>query len=245
MGNKTWKNIEQSNAFRKIKLKLRQYVGIEPKFKKDIDIPTVHYSGWNVVPSLLNEKSIVYSIGICDDIDFEKNIISLHQTSVFAFDPTPYSIDWIKRQELPEGFNFYPWAASETDGTYFLYPRINKRGEKSSVMFTFHEEEDLRRDGVEVEAYSLNSMVRKLGHTSVDVLKMDVEGAEYGVLDSMLKSKLRPKMLLIEFHHRFKGLGKEKTCNAVTDLRNNGYLIADISETGREFCFIKKSEIKI
>lgn len=243
MSSKTWKKIEKSDAFRKTKLKIRQSLGKEPHLKKDVDINTAHYLGWDIASDVIHQQDIVYSLGISDDIGFEKAIIEKFDVTVFAFDPTPYSVNWIGEQTLPRNFNFYPWAAAGTDGEYFLYPRINKKGEKSNTMFTFHQQEELRSDGVKVEAFSINSMVDKLNTQKIDILKMDIEGAEYDVIDNMLGSALRPKMLLIEFHHRFKGIGKQKTYNSIEKLRQNDYLIASISVTGREFCFVNKSAL--
>jgi len=105
-------------------------------------------------------------------------------------------------------------------------------------MYTFHQQGGEENQGVKVRALSLSSMLSELGHKRIDVLKMDIEGAEYEVVNCLLKSEIRPKMLLIEFHHRFKGIGKEKTISAVSGLREVGYLLASISSTGREFCFI-------
>jgi len=242
LGSKTWKKIEQSNIFRKTKLKIRQSLGKEPYLKKDIDINTVNYSGWNISPDLIHQQDIIYSLGICDDIGFEKTIIEKFNVTVFAFDPTPYSVNWIGEQTLPENFNFYPWAAAGTDGNFFLYPRISNKGERSRTMFTFHQQEESRSDGVKVEAFSVPSMADKL-NTRIDILKMDIEGAEYDVIDNLIDSALRPKMLLIEFHHRFKGIGKQKTYSSIEKLRQNDYLIASISVTGREFCLINKSAL--
>jgi len=238
MAIKAWKKLEQSNGFRKLKLKFKQVSGKEPKFQTDIKMSVEDYSGWSVVPELISENDIMYSIGICDDIDFDLEMIRKKQLKVFAFDPTPYSVNWISQQSLPPEFNFSPWAVSDKDGTFFFYPRIKKDGQKSEVMYTFHKQEMERDDGVSVEALTIESMTQKLGHKSVDILKMDIEGAEYDVIDNMLGSALRPKMLLIEFHHRFKGIGKEKTIQAVQALQKEGYLIVDISVTGREMTFV-------
>lgn len=242
MGSKRWKKIEQSDVFRKLKLSLKQIMGKEPKIKLDINLPQEEYFGWQVVPELLRENDIVYSIGICDDIGFETKAIECNDVNIFAFDPTPYSVDWIKSQKLPSSFHFYPWAASASDGNFFLYPRQNKKGKKSKVMYTFHQE-SAANDGVKVQALTIESMMKKLNHDTLDVLKMDIEGAEYDVIDNLMLSSVRPRMLLIEFHHRFKGIGKDKTINTVKLLRENNYLVSSVSATGREMCFVLKTSV--
>ncbi len=243
MGSKVWKKFEQSDGFRRLKLKFKRIVGKEPDLKIDIQLNTQNYPGWTLVPELISENDVVYSIGICDDIAFDLEIIEQKKVKLFAFDPTPYSVDWINKQALPSGFQFFPWAASDKDGTFFFYPRIKKSGKTSETMYTFHKQEEQRDDGISVDAFTLESMAKQLGHQKIDVLKMDIEGAEYDVLENMLNSPIRPKLLLIEFHHRFKGIGKDKTVNTVNSLRKEGYLIADISATGREICFVHKNAI--
>lgn len=230
----------RSDDFRKLKLKFRQFIGTEPKFHKDVNMPTHNFSGWNLVSDLVNENDIVYSIGICDDIGFDLSIIKNKRVQLFAFDPTPYSINWVNNQKLPDGFHFFPWAASGKDGKFFLYPRVDKKGKKSEIMYTFHTQEENRSDGVIVEAYTVESMMKKLGHTKIDLLKIDIEGAEYELLNTLLDSSLRPKQLLVEFHHRFKGIGKQKTIDIVNRLKKEGYLITHISITGRELSFMHK-----
>ena len=241
MGSKVWKEIEQSDGFRRLKLKFKRVVGKEPNLKIDIQLTTQKYPGWTVVPDLINENDIVYSIGICDDIAFDLEVIDQKNVQLFAFDPTPYSVDWINKQTLPSEFQFFPWAVSDKDGTFFFYPRVKKSGKTSDIMYTFHKQEERRDDGISVDALTLESITKKLGHQKIDVLKMDIEGAEYDVLENMLCSPIRPKLLLIEFHHRFKGIGKNKTIKMVNSLRKEGYLVVDISATGREICFVHKS----
>ena len=47
-----------------------------------------------------------------------------------------------------------------------------------------------------------------------------------------------PKQVLVEFHHRFPGVGKQRTAQAIADLRKLGYRVFGISETGREVSFV-------
>lgn len=196
-----------------------------------------------MVPELLHDNDIVYSVGICNDIAFELGIMQQKDIQVFAFDPTPYSIQWISQQTLPARFNFFPWAAAGTDGTFFLYPLTNKRGKISEEMYTIHNQEEQRNDGISVEAFTIESMAKRLGHEKIDLLKIDIEGAEYDVFDSLLNSSLRPKQILVEFHHRFKDIDKDKTVKAINSLHDNGYLIASISAAGREICFVYKNAL--
>jgi len=78
----------------------------------------------------------------------------------------------------------------------------------------------------------------KLQHERVDLLKMDVEGAEYDILEGLQNATHLPQQLLVEFHHRFPGIGKQRTAASIRILSDLGYRIFDVSETGREVGFV-------
>ena len=69
---------------------------------------------------------------------------------------------------------------------------------------------------------------------------MDIEGAEYEVLEGLLNSPVLPTQLLVEFHHRFVEDGLAKTYDIIRRLRDAGYRIFAISEIGREISFLKE-----
>jgi FkbM family methyltransferase len=159
---------------------------------------------------------------------------------VFAFDPTPSSIDMLDSSTLPDQFHFHPWAVTATDGSLKFYPRLKKDGTKSDVMFTMIPEEETIDDVIEVPAFSLSSITTKLAHNRIDVLKMDIEGAEYEVLEGLLESPILPAQLLVEFHHRFVENDLERTYDIIDRLREAGYRIFAISEIGREVSFLRQ-----
>ena len=94
-------------------------------------------------------------------------------------------------------------------------------------------------DAINVPAYCLSSVAKKLGHSHIDLLKMDIEGAEYEVLEGLLASPTMPDQLLVKFHHRFRGIGLDKTAKVIRRLRNAGYRIFAVSVTGREVSFLR------
>ena len=80
----------------------------------------------------------------------------------------------------------------------------------------------------------------ELGHAHIDILKMDVEGAEYDVIKDIYKSDIRPEQVLVEFHHRFPGVGITKTKEAVDCIKSMGYQLFSVSATNEEYCFIRR-----
>ena len=85
---------------------------------------------------------------------------------------------------------------------------------------------------------------RELGHDQIDIPKIDFEGAEYDVIDDISQSEIRPRQILIEFHHRFPGVRIKKTKTAIDTIKSMGYGLFSISATNEEFCFIRKSDCR-
>jgi FkbM family methyltransferase len=62
-----------------------------------------------------------------------------------------------------------------------------------------------------LEVRRLQTIFQSLGHKHVDVLKMDIEGSEYEVIDDLCDLHLRIDQVLVEFHHRFERDGAKIT----------------------------------
>ena len=217
---------------------VKRISGKELWLKTEVDCRLLESGGWLYAPDLLGPDSIVYSLGVGDSIEFDLHLIEHYGLTVHTFDPTPYSEEWMAGLELPPNLEFHNWAAAGEDGSLRLYRRISTRGKKSKVMWTAEGQAGDDSDYIDAPAYTIRTMMDKLGHERVDLLKIDVEGAEYEILDSLEKAERLPVQVLVEFHHRFPGIGKERTAESIRKLRELGYRIFSISETGREIGFV-------
>ncbi len=233
-----WKRVKQTPAFQRGKLLVKRLTGRELWLRPEVRYPQRRYGEWTICPELLEQRVVVYSMGIGDNIDFELAVMDEWGAEVHAFDPTPPAA-WVKNLGLPDRFHFHAWAAAAQDGELMLYPRIKRDGSTSDDMYTLVAGESGRHDGIKVPAKSISSIMATLGHDSVDIIKLDIEGAEYEVLEDLLSEKIRPRHLLVEFHHRFPGIGKSMTTDIVRQLQLNGYRILFVSATGREVSFIR------
>lgn len=221
-----------------VKLFFKRLSGKELWLRKEVEFDVLQSDSWQYIPELLDENSIVYSLGVGDLIDFDLDLISDFGLTVHAFDPTPFAEEWVQAQSLPDQFVFHAWAAAGEDGTLRLYRRVNTRGKRSGVMWTAGSDAGDATDYIDAPAYTIQTMMEKLAHDRVDLLKIDVEGAEYLILEGLNEVANLPKQLLVEFHHRFPGIGKQRTAVSIDKLRALGYRIFGISETGREVCFV-------
>ncbi len=167
------------------KLFFKRISGRELWLQTDTNREVLESDGWKYIPELLGPQSVVYSLGVGDSIDLDIDLIHHYSLTVHAFDPTPYSLEWVASLELPDNFRFHPWAAGGEDGSMRLYRRINKRGKKSKVMWTAESNAADDSDFVDAPAYTIATIMQKLEHKQVGLLKVDVEGAEYEILDGL------------------------------------------------------------
>jgi FkbM family methyltransferase len=195
------------------------------------------HAGWNVLTGLLGPDSVVYSFGVGEDVSFDIGLIEAFDLVVHAFDPTPRSIRWVGDQKLPQGFVMHTVGIAPFDGKASFCPPANPK----HVSHTMLERASRSQGVIELEVRTLSTIMAGLGHDHLDVLKMDVEGAEYDVIDDIASSSIRPTQILVEFHHRFPEVEIESTRSAVATLRSKGYRLFYVSPRGEEMCFVQES----
>lgn len=197
------------------------------------------YGGFYINPEILNENSIVYSFGIGEDISFDTELIKKHSCNVFGFDPTPKSINLIKEQSITSNFHFFDFGLGKVTGySDFFFPKNPKHISGSIV-----EQNNINKcDKVKVLLKSFNDIAVELGHKRIDILKMDIEGAEYEMIDDILNTDIAVDQILVEFHDRLFQDGKNKTIDAILKL-NKKYAIFGFSDNYEEISFIRKDLI--
>lgn len=192
------------------------------------------YGGWAIDPSEINSNSIIYSVGVGEDITFDLELIDLFNCQVHAFDPTPIAVEYISKIGNINNFIFHHIGlGAEDDLIDFQIPPIS--GWHS---FSLTPDFNAAQVGsVKCKVQTLESIMIALGHQKIDVLKMDIEGFEYSVVENILSSNIKPKQLLIEFHHKIYQHSVLETKISVKKLIEFGYEIFWISDAGHEYGF--------
>lgn len=194
------------------------------------------YGAWTVAPEYLKPNGIMYSFGVGYDISFDEAAITQFKLEAHGFDPSPHIIELMRNRSLPQRFTFHPYGLGEVDGVISFFSSV-----PGGSMRSIRSNEDTDKIKAELPVKCLQTIVNELETDCLEILKMDVEGAEYGLLKSLVSCPIPIKQLLIEFHHR-SGVGTlQSTINAVSELRKNGYLLFHVSETSSEFSFLHKN----
>ena len=98
---------------------------------------------------------------------------------------------------------------------------------------------EVKEEKVSLPFERFSTMVQKSNIKAMDILKIDIEGAEYDVMDEILSSGIEIKQILIEFHHRYIENGFELTKDCIEKIQKAGYKIAAISPSKLEYTFLK------
>jgi FkbM family methyltransferase len=152
------------------------------------------YGGWWVPTSVLTPGAVAYCAGAGEDVTFDLALLE-HGLRVTTFDPTPRSVTYVNSQRIEdERFRFVAvgWWNDDTDIDVYE-PRDPAHVSYSAL--------DLQGTGesITVPARRVSTLARELGDAQVDLIKMDIEGAEMAVIPDLLSSGPLPRVLCTEF----------------------------------------------
>jgi FkbM family methyltransferase len=182
--------------------------------------------GWWICPD---------SAGLGTNVSFDLSLIRAFGCQVHGFDPTPDSLAWLRKKELPPQFCLHPFGLADFDGEARFSPSSDPREPSHTLL----ERPETAGQAVAAPVRRLSTTMRELGHEHVDLLKLDIEGAEYGVIAEIVRDRIPVAQLLVEYHHRFPGVGVNKTNEALDLLEDAGYAAFHVSDSGREYSFLK------
>jgi FkbM family methyltransferase len=220
--------------------------------------------GIGVIPDhFLNSESICYCAGAGEDISFDLELAKKYRCKTFIFDPTPRAMKHfeelvhrtnqgelmpigkavpaqyysIKPEEL-KLCSFYPFGLwSEDKKLKFFPPECSEHVSYSIV--NLHKTVDF----IEVECKKISNIMSQLGHQRINLLKLDIVGAEYEVVDSLIAEKIFPDILLIEFDegslasffHRAEPDYFRRITDTINRLKSAGYILSFVDDWNTTF----------
>jgi FkbM family methyltransferase len=223
---------------------LRKYVRTYPQWgfappqvqvRRRLERFGTEYGGYWLAPSLMKPDAVIYSAGIGEDISFDRAVIENFGVDVEAFDPTPKVTEWLASQTLPEQFHFHAMGIADSDGeaVFHLPPR------SEWVSHSMISARQYSRETASFPVMRLATAMARLRHSRIDVLKMDIEGAEYGVIEDMVRTQIPVGQLVVEFHHRLSAFGTGDTRRALSLLEGYGMKIGHVCPRMEVFTFLR------
>lgn len=181
------------------------------------------YGGWVVPVNKIKENSTCYCVGAGEDISFDVQLISRFGCNVFTFDPTPrakkhfdYFRDYtlkgekvevnppakrkikdfypVLRKDQFDKLKFFSYGIWSESAIKKFYVPEDPRHVSHSIINIQHTEEYF-----EARCITIKEAMQQLGHSELGILKVDIEGAEYEVIDTILRDNIRIKIFCVEF----------------------------------------------
>jgi FkbM family methyltransferase len=151
---------------------------------------------WTIFPKGLGPDSHVLCAGAGHDISFELELWKKFSCPVYLMDPSPTGKKtWTDCRHFTEGIIFLPFALSERDGDISLGKPLDPV-EGSYRALPENDPLHLR-----VPARGITSLLMEWGWAHIDLIKLDIEGGEFCVLDALLNSKIPVRQICVELHH--------------------------------------------
>lgn len=235
------------HGLRRLKWHGRRVLGREYRPEPRLQLPTerhgTQYGGWDLWCEPLGPDSVVWSFGIGRDLSFDLSLIDRFGVRLHAFDPTPEAVEFATRRALPSRLTFHPWGVAPRDGLARFRPLFRDAARvRYSHDYSLSEAPPDPRD-VTLPVRRLSTLAAELGVDRVSVLKMDVEGAEFEVLDDLLTEGPAVDQLLVEFHHFWDG-SIDRTQAMLGKLADAGFRLYHVSETGRECALLHEDALE-
>jgi FkbM family methyltransferase len=175
------------------------------------------YGGWTIPADRLRPGSICYCVGIGEDTTFDYGLIERYGCSVHSFDPTPVAVEYVTNSANPPNFHFHPIGLWSRNGEILFHAPQNPRHASYSALNLQGTDRAVR-----CPVKTLSTLMSELGHERIDLLKMDIEGAEFDVIDSLVNDDLDVETICVEFHRNVGGV--ERIIDAITRLETHGWM---------------------
>jgi hypothetical protein len=221
---------------------LKKYAGVDRTFlfdavidaKNTVRVGNLGDGGkWVSDPQSLRTGTVVYSFGAGAEISFDAEMAGLYGCEVHCFDPTPSVVR-----------DFASCRPGQTVGKGRFWFHALGLGPVSLVP---EKADELVLQGEKCKVKHLNEIAAELGHSHVDILKIDIEGGEMAALTEILASgtlsRLSVKQLMVEFH-LWDDDHWGSFVNIISLLSERGYLLFRkefnplVADKCAEFCFL-------
>lgn len=194
---------------------------MKPINKKSVE----NHRGHTVLGFAANASPLVVDCGAHKG-EFAQSVAAAWAARCHSIEASPVLFETL---DLPQGTQGYNFAVSGEDGEITF--TISDNPEASHIGATSHSSD---AHEITVPARSLAGFLDSLGDEDIDLLKLDIEGAEIAALESLTDRHLsRIGQITIEFHD-FCGYVKPKQVDAaIARLQAAGFVVISFSHHTR------------
>jgi FkbM family methyltransferase len=177
------------------------------------------YHGWQLPVEAMRHGGVCYCVGVGEDVSLEDDLLRHTAARIWSFDPTRRAIAHVGRQRFdPSRFCFVPTAVWDHEGTVQLYVHPDNSCDTYSPTNLWR-----TTTAVQAPCTTVRALMRTLGHERLRLLKLNIGGGEWRVLEDVLKASVPIDVLCVEF------------CQPASFLRI-GRMMAKLNGRGFQFC---------
>ena len=195
---------------------------------------------WFCVPELVNSNSVVLSGGAGLEITFEHELSERHGCTVHLFDPSPTGLRLMEQEENQrEKIIYHPIGmAGATGKVTFGLPRNPQEGSYRTAA-AIGEESD---KGVTFDCVALSDFCSEHGFKHIDLLKIDIEGFEYEVLEDLAQNDITIGQICVEYHNFHDGHSNWETISSISSLYRKGYRL--VHKRRHDYLFVNVEYVR-
>jgi FkbM family methyltransferase len=155
------------------------------------------YGGWAIPDGVLDPASVCYCVGAGADISFDLELIRRYGAVVRSVDPVEeYGRRAVEDAAGDPRFSFTRAAISTRDGPIRMQVHHHPGSQSVSAAGLYDS-----AAWVQAPGRTIPSLMGELGDERVDLLKLDIEGAEYEVLPTLDLAALGVRVFATQLHH--------------------------------------------
>ena len=185
------------------------------------------YGGWYFSEKSLPKKTTLLSAGVGEDISFDIEFLNNYNAKVYFVDPTPRSISHIDKVienlgkqnsaefDIKSGnqpIEAYDLSSIQRDDFLLIKKALYNQADSKIKFFKPPNEEFVshsisnfqnqfsdKTEYIEVTTTTVENIIYQYEINHIDILKLDIEGAENQVIPNLLNKKIFPTQILVEF----------------------------------------------
>jgi FkbM family methyltransferase len=185
----------------------------------------VAYGNYYLDPGRIPDRPVAFSVGVGEDLAFDRELLDRHDVRLFLFDPTPRSRRFVERAGLPANAHFSAAAVADHDGTIELYIDDLEPGFDTTTSVSVIDK-GLGGEAITLPCRRVVTLMAENGLDQLDILKLDIEGAAIAVLEDVLDCDILPTQIAAEFER------PERVAEVRTYLRQLDTLFARLEALG-------------
>lgn len=174
------------------------------------------YGGWKMPGDLIESSWLCYGVGAGGDVSFDLELIERYGLTVRVFDAVAEFVDQAIEQAAGDPrLSAHQAVVAPRDGPVRMQRSHDPRSRSVSSAGLYESD-----SFIELPGRTIESLMAELGDERVELLKLDIEGAEYEVLPTLDLPALGVKVFATQLHHT----GSVSQAQALIEgLRRQGY----------------------